>query len=294
MKTLGIVTCSDYPEFQKDEQLLAPALEALDILTRPIIWEQAAAGNIDLQTIDLLVFRSCWNYHYHADAFATWLNQLEAQHIPVMNPVPLIRWNLDKRYLQFLEAAGVPIVPTLFTAAGDHDWPEKTRQTPWSEWVIKPVVSAWGANTYRLRRAELADYIEKLNPHAQETGLMIQPFVPEIAAGEWSLVYYRYRGETVFSHAFLKQPAAGAFLSHEEFGARWTPVEASSALRKAAQKALAVLPTDWLYARVDGVQVEGALWLMELEVFEPSLYLAADLEAPGRLARVLQAALNAR
>ena len=110
MKTLGIVTCRDYPEYQKDEQLLAPALLPYQIQCQPVIWENAASGLHDLTGLDLLLFRSCWNYHFHAQAFSACLNQLELRRIPVLNPVALIRWNLDKRYLLELQAAGVSIV----------------------------------------------------------------------------------------------------------------------------------------------------------------------------------------
>ncbi|PIQ28724.1 hypothetical protein COW36_11840 [bacterium (Candidatus Blackallbacteria) CG17_big_fil_post_rev_8_21_14_2_50_48_46] len=287
MKTLGFVTCRDYPDFQKDEQLLLPALEALGIQAKPVLWENAASGLTDLQDIDLLVFRSCWNYHYHTAAFEAWLNQLEARSIRVLNPVSLVRWNLDKRYLRELEQAGVAIVPTVFTEAGDHDWIEKALAQDWPELVIKPIVSAWGANTFRVKRHELPEYLEKMAPQAQTTGLMLQPFVSEIAQGEISLVFYRSPQAISFSHAFVKTPAEGAFLSHEEFGARWGRFEATPAMRAAAEKALQAMPGEWLYARVDGVRGAGEFQLMELEVFEPSLYLAVDPDAPERFARVL-------
>lgn len=291
MKKIGIVTCKDYPDFQKDEQLLSQALPDYGLEAEPVIWENAAQGQHDLSPYSLLVFRSCWNYHYHQAAFDAWLSDLETLALPVWNPVPLVRWNLDKRYLRQLQAAGVSIVPTHFSEPGEMDWIRQAQAQNWQEYVIKPIVSAWGANTFRVSPEELPSLEEKLAFHAETTGLMLQPFVPQIAQGEWSLVYYKTPQEQRFSHAFVKKPAAGAFLSHEEFGASWAPAEAAPFMFETAEQALAILPGDWLYARIDGVVVGQEFWLMELEVFEPSLYLAADSAAPGRFAQALAAYL---
>jgi glutathione synthase/RimK-type ligase-like ATP-grasp enzyme len=287
MTKIGCVTCKDYPDFQKDELFLAEALKPLKIEAMPVIWEDAAAGKLDLNELDLILFRSCWNYHYHAEAFEAWLKQLEKQATPVWNPVALIRWNLDKRYLLQLQAAGVTIVPTIFTEPGDLSWQAQAAEQDWPELVIKPIVSAWGANTFRIQQKELPTLSEKMSSHAQTTGLMLQPFVPEIADGEWSLVYYRTPDGVNFSHAFVKKPASGAFLSHEEFGAHWSAAEAPAFMRQTGKQSLNCLPYDWLYARVDGVVVKDSFWVMELEVFEPSLYLGASPEAAQHFAQAL-------
>jgi hypothetical protein len=50
---------------------------------------------------------------------------------------------------------------------------------------------------------------------------------------------------------------------------------------------------DCLYARVDGCMVDGRLHLMELELLEPSLFLAEHPDAAGRLADALVGALDA-
>lgn len=291
MKKIAVITCKDYPDFQKDEQLLSLALPGHGLTAEAVIWEDAAQGKHDLSPYALLVFRSCWNYHYHPQAFDTWLDQLETQGLPIWNPIPLIRWNLDKRYLLELERAGVSIVPTVFTPAGDQKWVDQALAQNWPEFVVKPIVSAWGANTYRVSRETLPELREKLSPQAETVGLMLQPFVPQIAEGEWSLVYYQTPDGIQFSHAFVKRPALGAFLSHEEFGASWAPGEAPDFVCETAEQALAVLPHDWLYARIDGVIVGREFWLMELEVFEPSLYLAGDPGAPERFAKALAAHL---
>jgi hypothetical protein len=47
-----------------------------------------------------------------------------------------------------------------------------------------------------------------------------------------------------------------------------------------------------LYGRVDLVKMDGGWAIMELELVEPSLFLAYDERAPGRLADAIRARLN--
>jgi len=56
---------------------------------------------------------------------------------------------------------------------------------------------------------------------------------------------------------------------------------------------MAAVPGHPLYARVDGVERDGRLMLMELELIEPHLFLAGTRTLPGRMARVLAAFLAA-
>jgi hypothetical protein len=49
------------------------------------------------------------------------------------------------------------------------------------------------------------------------------------------------------------------------------------------------VPGNPLYARVDGVERDGRLVLMELELIEPHLFLGWDADATGRLAVALGA-----
>lgn len=55
-----------------------------------------------------------WGWATDIDSFTKWLSTLEG--LPVQNPLPLIRWNLDKRYLGELEARGVTVIPTTYAA----------------------------------------------------------------------------------------------------------------------------------------------------------------------------------
>jgi hypothetical protein len=104
--------------------------------------------------------------------------------------------------------------------------------------------------------------------------------MPQIAGGEWSLLYFA----GVYSHAVLKRPAPGDFRSQDDFGGTVEPREPPPGLAAQAMAVLALLDTPWLYARVDGLLVEGVFTLMELELIEPSLFLNAAPMAVDQLA----------
>ena len=110
---------------------------------------------------------------------------------------------------------------------------------------------------------------------------MVQPLVDEVReTGEWSLLFYGGQ----FSHAVLKRPAAGDYRVQWEFGGSAVSAVAPAHLIAGAERVLAAAPGDLLYARVDGVERNGQLVLMELELIEPHLFLGWDERAAARLA----------
>jgi len=58
-----------------------------------------------------------------------------------------------------------------------------------------------------------------------------------------------------------------------------------------AERVIAAAPSVPLYARVDGVERDGRLVLMELELIEPHLFLSWGDGAAERLAGALRASL---
>jgi len=54
-----------------------------------------------------------------------------------------------------------------------------------------------------------------------------------------------------------------------------------------ARAVVASISGPWIYARVDGLEIDGVFTLMELELIEPSLFLATDPGAPARFAQAI-------
>jgi glutathione synthase/RimK-type ligase-like ATP-grasp enzyme len=269
---VALATCAELPDLEPDDRLLLPALAANDIEGVPAVWDDPAVA---WDVYDLVVLRSTWDYAERRDEFLAWARSLRH----VLNPVPLVEWNTDKRYLSDLEAGGVPIVPTRFVPPGETFEPSA------EPFVVKPSVSAGGRSSAWFAPDE-ADAARALvaRIHADGRSAMVQPFLD--GAKEKALVYIDGR----YSHSLWRRvplPTAGersVFYLHEELA----PAEATGGERGVAEAALACAPGDALYGRVD--LLGGAV--LELELTEPSLYLEYGKGSADRLARAISAQLT--
>jgi glutathione synthase/RimK-type ligase-like ATP-grasp enzyme len=101
--------------------------------------------------------------------------------------------------------------------------------------------------------------------------MLIQPFMASVAQeGEYSIMLF----DGTFSHAIVKRPKAGDFRVQPHLGGTEVPCAAPLGALELARSALAAVPAEATYARVDMVaDEEGALRIMELELIEPALWL---------------------
>ncbi|WP_218040242.1 RimK family alpha-L-glutamate ligase [Actinomadura sp. WMMB 499] len=279
---VALATCSRLPGGNADVRALAGALADLDVRAEPVIWD----AGVDWSGFDLVVIRTTWDYTHRPDEFLAWAGGLPR----VLNPVSVLRWNTDKRYLRDLAGAGVPVVPTR--------WDPDDVPSDWPEYVIKPAVSAgsrdtarWGAAEHAAARAHLRELRD-----AGRTA-MVQPYLAGIdAAGETALVFID--GE--FSHAARKAPilAPGAgvqgLVTPGDGRGTVTAATATPAELDVAHRALAAVPDapDLLYARVDLVPGPGGdPVVLELELAEPNLFLEHGPGAVSALAKAVVARL---
>lgn len=288
MNTIALITDLAQPDLSQSDQLLVAPLQALGITATPVPWDDP---KVDWRAYDALVLRSCWEYHHQPARFRAWLTRLSNQRLPLWNPVPMVLWNMDKRYLRDLAERDVPIVPTVWLAQGEA--PRLTAvlaQQGWPQAVIKPRISASAHDTWVTSRSAAADQT-RLAAMLAKQDLMVQPQLPEIAQGEWSLIFLAGS----YSHAVLKRPAVGNIFVQEHLGGSAVSAAPDAAMIEQAeailQQAVALTGCPSLYARVDGVLVNGRFTLMELELIEPDLFLASDAGAAARFARVLAAAM---
>jgi glutathione synthase/RimK-type ligase-like ATP-grasp enzyme len=160
------------------------------------------------------------------------------------------------------------------------------RATGWTDLVVQPAISATAWRLHRLGSAETT-WPAELAAAIASDAFLVQPFVSEIADGEWSLIFFDAR----FSHAVLKRPRAGDFRVQEEYGGRAEPAAPPPQLVAEARAILDRLPERPLYARVDGVATHMGFVLLELELLEPALFLASHREAAVRFADAIEARL---
>jgi len=275
---VALATCAELPGLDPDDRLVIAPLRDREIAAEAVVWDDRA---VDWAGYDLVVLRSAWDYPPRRNEFVAWAASVPA----LANPVEVIDWNTDKRYLAALAGAGVPVVPTSYLFPG----------TPWSppaggEYVVKPAISAGSKNTGRYdlvdpeHRALASALVDRL--HADGRVVMVQPYLPAVDSyGETALLYLGGR----FSHAVRKGPMltgpdvgfAGLYREEEITARLPTPAELA-----VGERALAAVPGgDLLYARVDLIPDGGGEPLVvELELTEPSLFLGFGDAAADRFA----------
>ena len=91
-----------------------------------------------------------WGYHLSPDRWSerlqTWPNGVR-----LVNSASLLLWNSRKTYLRDLEAAGVPIIATVFVDQVDESTLiEAAKRFKTDDLIVKPQISASGFNTFRV------------------------------------------------------------------------------------------------------------------------------------------------
>jgi hypothetical protein len=247
---------------------------------------------VDWERYDRVVLRSVWDYDDRLDAFLAWCARVGPGRL--RNSPDLVAFNADKRYLALLSA---PTVPTTFVAPG-----EATPRLD-GDIVVKPNVSAGARDTGRFgpgTHAGAAALIDRI--HGSGRVALVQPYLDSVdGRGETALVYLG--GE--LSHVLRKGPilrpdevapvsdvggltVATVMLQDDlVVAADADPAERALAARVVDEVAARFGPP--LYARVDVVGgPDGAPVLLELEVIEPALYLAAAPAATARFAEAIR------
>jgi glutathione synthase/RimK-type ligase-like ATP-grasp enzyme len=279
------VTCRRWPEISESDRLVARALERRGVHVEGRAWNEPAA---DFEGFDAVVLRSNWDYHFDPEAFLGWLDRLERAGARIFNPPALVRWNLSKRYLMALQAAGVPAVATTGLEDETRAGLEAImRRHGWRACVLKPEIGASAHDTRLVTEETLAEAATAIATGAIRRPVLVQPFVEEVRTrGEWSLVFI----EGDLTHSVLKRPAAGDFRVQSHLGGTVHAEPAPPGALPAARAALAALPLPPLYARIDAVETPAGVLIMEVEVNEPSLFFTHA--PPAAAERFAQALLN--
>lgn len=272
------------PKLLPGDQACLQLLAAAGYTTSVLQWN----GPLPDALPDVVVIRTTWNYHLQVGAFLAWVEGLATRGVRVLNSPETLRWNHDKRYLLAVQAAGLPVVPSLL-AEDAAQVVAFAQEQGVSEVVLKPRVSATAHRTERLAAEEgaVAAYLQA----AEGQSTLAQPYMPAIATGgEWSLMYFGGR----YSHGVLKQAQAGDFRVQADFGGRVLRPEVPATVLQVGQRFmdwLAALLGTPLYARVDLLAGTGAPLLMELELIEPELFVDTP-EVQARFVAAIQQAVG--
>ncbi len=290
MKKIAIVSSQRWVGQVLEEQWLQAELKKSGYNADNVAWNDPS---ISWNKYQAVILRSAWGYHRYLTQFHQWLNTLDQLNIPMYNSTAIVRWNMYKdQQWSFFQQQKLATIPSVFVKKdqilnfSNNTKLEKEQplesiissafDDPETQFVVKPIVSGSGENTYVISNAAesrnnqitMAEGQLALNRIVQENpdhGALIQPFIPEIDQGEHSFVFF----DRELSHVILRFPGilGEAKLIHE--------VNTYSPEMKSLvdQVMLSLADKDILYTRVDVVETANGPLLMELELVEPHLLI---------------------
>ncbi|MEM7156687.1 MAG: hypothetical protein AAF799_27815 [Myxococcota bacterium] len=263
----------------QEDGLVIDALTALGIGSRRVAWSRE---DVRWSDFPLAVFRTTWDYFERFEEFLAWLDRA-AEQTTLFNPAPLVRWNVDKHYLQDLEQRGVHTVPSLFIEPGTPvDLAAMLEAHGLEGAVLKPAVSGAARHTHRVDASNAAQVQASVAELFDRQTMILQPFQRAIIEdGETTLVVI----DGQFTHALRKVAKAGDFRVQDDYGGTVHPYTPTAEEIAFAEKAMAACDPAPLYGRVDMIRDnDGQLAVMELELVEPELWFRLCPAAAERLA----------
>ena len=142
-KRVALVTSRKWNLPARCDRILADALRKEGIHVDIVSWEDPHPW----MSYDLLILRSCWDYHLHYDDFCRWLSELKTMRAPLANGIPMIASNIDKvRQMQLLRRGTVPIIPSTVCSSMEEACVVFQNEYQGIA-VVKPSVSASGYHT---------------------------------------------------------------------------------------------------------------------------------------------------
>ena len=302
---IALVTAREAFPLDEDMPPLRAAMAEAGVTADVPCWDDPG---VDWAGYDAALLRSTWDYVDRIDEFLAWCERC-ARQTRLLNPPGVVRWNTDKHYLLHLAKAGVPVVPTRFLEpgtdagaglaaflAGGPSGCTAGGAPAFDEFVVKPAIGAGSRDAARYARGEAGaalEHVERLIGAGRS--VMLQPYLARVDAQGETAVLYLGGG---FSHAIRKGPllrrGAGlveGLFAPEDIRAR----EAEPAELAVAAAAFAAIPFEApAYARIDLIRDDtNSPVVLELELTEPSLFLAHAPGAAERLARHLLQRLRA-
>lgn len=282
MKQIALVTYKENPKLPDGEQLLYKELKRRGFQVSEIPWDKSG---IDWKDFDRVILRTSWDYHVRVKEFVAWLNRLKKESVNFWNPIDVIMWNIDKHYLRDLMAKKIPIIPTLFIDQKQHyDLEKNIIQLETNTVIVKPTIgiSAYGVKKFdKNHSTTIKQYVDQL---LIQGDVMLQKFMPQILTqGEYSFIFF----DKKYSHASLKKPSPTDYRTQPHFGGSEGVAYPSPGLISQAKKVVDSVESPLLYARVDGIDDNGVLRLMELEIAEPYLFFEQDQQATNRFIKAM-------
>ena len=125
-----------------------------------IPWDKA---KMNWNYFDLAIIRSTWDYQGKINEFLKVLTDIDLSKCILQNSLNLIKWNIDKTYLETLSQKDVKIVPSLFFDKFSYDKLKKSfSHFSTDKLIIKPCISANADDTFVLKKGRYLNILPQL------------------------------------------------------------------------------------------------------------------------------------
>jgi glutathione synthase/RimK-type ligase-like ATP-grasp enzyme len=274
---LVVTTCDKYlnptevtPYVQNiltEDGLVAEAFERKGLKVTRKSWSDK---EFDWSETKMVLIRSTWDYFDRYEEWQNWLSVVSLK-TRLINPIEIVRWNMDKHYLGDLKERGVNIPETIYMETGSQTTLAALHaKTGWPETILKPCVSGASRHTYKLNFNNLSEHEAIFQELIAQEAFMLQPFQKNVVEkGEISMMVM---GGQV-THAVLKIAKPGDFRVQDDFGGTVHDYKPNDEEMAFAEKAVAACQPTPYYARVDVIRDNNdELAIIELELIEPELW----------------------
>jgi glutathione synthase/RimK-type ligase-like ATP-grasp enzyme len=274
MIDVAIISGTDTNPVPQDDLLLIEHLALKGVSAKILAWD-SCESLVQVPTIGIV--RSAWNYPRMHEAFISWVEKFSSQTL-LLNSADTIKWNLNKHYLASIEQQGVAVVPTQYLPRLDEGVIFRIMDDmQWTEVVIKPEISVGAQGLFRFSRIEPARLEQFVELNQAFSGFLVQPYLEAVKVhGEISVCII----DGSISCVIQKMPAHQEYRVQEKFGGQVRKVPSTPTVERIAKLCLEASGFKPLYARVDLLPgATGELYVSELELIEPDLYLRYSPEA---------------
>jgi len=270
-----------------EDGLVSKALESRGLKVWRTNWDNP---DFDWSSTRYILFRTTWDYFNRFDEFKVWLESVSKK-TELINSESIIKWNIDKFYLEDLSKKGIRIPPTIFIKPKDNRTLSEIIDTSgWSEVILKPAISGGARHTYRIKADHAQEFEGIYQTLIKSEAMLLQEFQHQIME-KGEVAFMVFGGK--YSHAILKKGKSGDFRVQDDFGGTVHEYVASHQEIVFAEQVVAACTSLPVYARVD------VLWdnnnepsLSELELIEPEMWFRNHKPAADSMANALVKHIN--
>lgn len=276
---IAILTSAEMPDMLPYDIEVISILNKRGVETSVFIWDEIISNNPnELKNYDAILIRTIWDYFKKYDQYIKLLNILESTGIQIFNPVEILRWNMNKQYLNELQGKGIEIIPTIFNSNNADDSFKKAVSLGWEKMVLKPLISGNSYHTFVIEANNEPFFDQLVKIYFQSRPYMLQEFIPEISDGEISVIYF----SNGYSYSVRKVPKKGDYRVQFDFGGIYHFEDINPEIKIICDRISNHIGENLLYQRVDGLWRNGKFLIMEVELIEPDLYLNLSNEAKNQ------------